>query len=111
MMRSPQVLSTPVPSSHIEVQEMDLAAAKAGLDVDPPPHMDGVIETVVGANGAAAEAPVEELSEEEILANQRLEPGAEHRGPSPYVCWTIFHYPAALLIVCCIWRVAKQNRM
>ena len=30
-------------------QEMDLAAARAGLDVDdPPPHVDGVIETVVG---------------------------------------------------------------
>jgi len=32
------------------LQEMDLAAARAGLDIDdPPPHVDGVIETVVGA--------------------------------------------------------------
>ncbi len=54
---------------------MDLAAARAGLDVDPPPHVDGVIETVVGANGAPAEAPAEELSEEEMLANQRLQTG------------------------------------
>ncbi len=29
----------------------------------------------MGANGAPAEAPTEELSEEEMLANQRLQPG------------------------------------
>ena len=56
---------------------MDLAAAKAGVEVDPPPHVDGVIETVVRANGAPAEAPLEELSEEEIFANQRLQPGIQ----------------------------------
>ena len=67
---------------------MDLAAARAGLDVDPPPHVDGVIETVVGANGAPAEAPAEELSEEEMLANQRLQPG-EHMQHTEYVA-TLF---------------------
>ena len=64
--------------SACRMQEMDLAAAAAGVTSEPdvPPGVDGVIETVVGADGAAAGAPIEELTEEEILANQRLQPGS-----------------------------------
>jgi hypothetical protein len=63
-------------------QEMDLAAAAAGVTAEPdmPTGVDGVIETVIGADGAARGAPVEELSEEEILANQRLKPGGHRTG-------------------------------
>ena len=71
------IRSAPPILMFIQPQEMDLAAAKAGVEVDSLPSVDGVIETVVGANGAPSEAPVEDLSEEEILANQPLQPGEQ----------------------------------
>ena len=75
---------------------MDLAAAAAGVTAEPdmPAGVDGVIETVVGADGAAAGAPVEELSEEEILANQRLKPGGQ---PSPNGTLTLMLYLTSTL--------------